>query len=64
MDIPLEYFSSGNLVQSLGEATKERHHLDTSFLVRGGLFPPLIETKRVLTPLVLSSLKGLEDHLF
>jgi hypothetical protein len=32
-------------------------------LVRGGLFSPLIQIENVLTPLVLSSLKTLEDHL-
>ncbi len=58
MDTPLEYFSSGNLIQSLGKAIEERHHLYTSFLVQGRFFPPPTKTKRVLTPLVLSSLKG------
>jgi hypothetical protein len=45
------------------KANKDRHPPNISFLVWGEFFPPLIKTKNVLTPLVLSSLKTLEDHL-
>lgn len=64
MDIPPKYFSSGNIVQNSSEATKNQHPLDISFSIWGQLFPSLIETKNVLAPLILSSLKILEDHLF
>jgi hypothetical protein len=38
MDTPSEYFSNGNLVHSLGEATEEQCLLNTSFSVWGGFF--------------------------
>jgi hypothetical protein len=63
LDTPPKYFSSGNIAHNSSEPTKDCHHLNTSFLVRNGLFPPLMKTKNVLAPLVLSSLKILEDHL-
>jgi hypothetical protein len=63
MDTPSKYFSSGNLVQNSGEVAKELHP-NTSFSVWGGLFPPPTGIERVLAPLVLFSLKGLEDRLF
>jgi uncharacterized protein (UPF0303 family) len=63
LDTPPKYFSNGNIVQNSSEATKDYHLLNISFSVWGGLFPPPIETKNVLAPSVLSSLKTLEDHL-
>lgn len=43
LDTPLEYFSSGNIAHSLGEAAKDCRPPYTSFLVWGGLFRPPIE---------------------
>jgi hypothetical protein len=63
MDIPSKCFSNGNLAQGSIEASKEHRLPDTSFLVWGGLFPPSTGIEKVLVPLVLSSLKSLEDHL-
>jgi uncharacterized protein (UPF0303 family) len=63
LDTPSKYFSSGNIAQNSSEATKDHHPPNTSFSVWGGPFPPLIETENVLAPLILSSLKTLEDHL-
>ncbi len=63
MDTPLEYFFNGNLAQSLGEAAKKCHLLDTLFLIQGGFFIPPIGTIRVLVPSIVSSLKSSEDHL-
>jgi uncharacterized protein (UPF0303 family) len=63
MDIPLEYFSGGNLAHSSSEVYEECHLPDNSFPVHGGLFPPPSGIKRVLIPSVVSSLKSLEDHL-
>ncbi len=57
-------FFSGNLAQSSGKATKDYHCPDTSFLVRGGVFPPPTRIKRALAPLIVFSLKSLEDHWF
>jgi uncharacterized protein (UPF0303 family) len=48
---------------NLGEATENRHPLDISFLVHGGLFPPPIGTEATMALLVIFSLKSLEDHL-
>jgi uncharacterized protein (UPF0303 family) len=63
MDVPSEYFSSGNLAHGSSEATEEHYPLNISFLIWGGFFPSSIRTERVLVPLIVSSLKSLEDHL-
>jgi hypothetical protein len=63
MDTPPDYFSDGNLVRTQSEVVEECHLFDTSFLVWGGLFSPPTEIEKVLIPLILFSLKDLENHL-
>jgi hypothetical protein len=63
MDTPLNYFSSGNLVQNSSEVVEECRLPHTSFSIWGGLFHPPTKTERVLAPLVSSSLKDLKNHL-
>jgi hypothetical protein len=46
MATPSEYFSDGNLVHSLSEATKKQCLLNTSFSVWGGFFFHQLEPKR------------------
>ncbi len=63
LDIPLKYFFDGTLPHNSKEAIEDYRPLNISFLVRNKLFPPPIGTKIIMVPLVLSSLKSLEDHL-
>jgi hypothetical protein len=63
LDISLDFISSGILQRNSREVIKNRCPLNTSLSIWGKHFHP-IGTKIVTAPLVTSSLKSLEDHLF